>query len=127
MSSRDSSAGPPGGGARGGGGPSVSPTRAPGDESTVRVRYERTDCAYASQFVINASAEEVIVNFAAGYIQDPGADSAVLPVHTRIALSPAGAARLINTLGKALENLERNRQIADQAGRAGEAGLPKLN
>ena len=96
------------------------------DESTVRVRYETTECSYASQFVVNAGKEEVVVNFSPGYIQDPSGEGAVLPIHSRIALSPAGASRLISTLSQALESIRNGDGAATQTV-VGQAGLPKLN
>lgn len=89
----------------------------------VRVRYEQTNASYASQFVIHANQEEVIINFSAGYLRDPGSDETTLPIHNRIAMSPGGAARLIKTLTQALQNVEQTSTSRGQA----EAGLPKLN
>ena len=90
---------------------------------TVRVRYEQTQALYASQFMVHANQEEVIVNFSAGYITDPQTQDNVLPVHTRLALSPAGTARLIDTLRKALDGVDRSKTTP----RPAEASLPKLN
>lgn len=83
-----------------------------GGVSKVKVRFENTQVSYASQFIVNASAEEVILNFAAGYINDDrNPDGNILPVHTRVALSPAGARRLITTLSKALRNVDEARRL----------------
>lgn len=59
-------------------------------QQTVQVRYEQTDTKYASQFVVNATNEEVIVNFSAGYISDPNSQQVMLPIHGRIAMSFGG-------------------------------------
>lgn len=86
----------------------------------VRVRYEDTAASFASQFVVNASQEEVIINFSAGYISDPNSGENLLPIQSRVAMSPAGAVRLVNTLTKALKNVSdaTKRTVTD----AGEAG-----
>jgi hypothetical protein len=82
------------------------------------VRYDTTAVSYASQFLVNATAEELVIAFSSGFVVDPSSRDTLLPVQTRIAVTPAGAARLIAALTNALQGL--------QAGAAGEAGLPKL-
>jgi hypothetical protein len=37
---------------------------------------------------------------------DPGTDEQLLPIHTRIAMTPQGAARLANTLAGALKKMQ---------------------
>lgn len=69
------------------------------------VRYDASDVRYAAQFVVQASAEELIVNFAAGQIEDAARGQMLLPIHTRIALTPAGVQRLITTLQSALAQM----------------------
>jgi len=84
------------------------------EQAKVRVRYDKTDATYASQFVINATREDLIVNFSSGYIADPQTNDRLLPIQTRIALSPGGAARLVNTLTQALRNMQESRQEAEK-------------
>lgn len=99
---------------------------------TVRVRYESTDVVYASQFVVNANQEDITVNCSAGYITDPNTGENLLPIHSRIVLTPTGAKRLIDTLNQALENLNKNSPTAsastqiDFSAGAG-AKIPKIN
>ncbi|MCP5150575.1 MAG: DUF3467 domain-containing protein [Ectothiorhodospiraceae bacterium] len=88
--------------------------------SRVRVRYETTTALYASQVVVNASTEEVVVGFASGYVPDPASGEPLLPVHTRIAMSPAAARRLVETLQRSLDSAREDNR------RRTEAGLPKL-
>ena len=83
---------------------------------TVRVRYDTTAVTYASQFLVNATAEELVIAFSSGFVVDPATRDTLLPVQTRIAITPAGAARLVSALTGALQNLQGG----------GEAGLPKL-
>lgn len=70
----------------------------------VRVRYEQTEALYASQFVLNVTEDEIVVNFSSGSLPDPNSGELHLPVHTRIALSPNGARNLLNLLNQALNN-----------------------
>jgi hypothetical protein len=90
--------------------------RPQGDAVTVRVRYDTTAVSYASQFLVNATSEELVIAFSSGFVVDPATRDTQLPVQTRIAVTPAGAQRLVAALTNALQSL--------QAG--GEASLPKL-
>ena len=90
----------------------------------VRVRYETTEVSFASQFVVNASAEEIVVGISPGFVSDPNTKENLLPIHGRIALTPSGARRLVNALSSALKGLEEAKK---RAGGAKEAELPKLD
>jgi hypothetical protein len=70
----------------------------------VRIRYDSMETVFASQFIINASREEIILNLSPGYIAEPGTKDRLLPIQSRIAMTPQGAARLIATLSKVLKN-----------------------
>ena len=104
--------------------PAASATRV-AVEPKLRVRYETTECTFASQFVVNAGTDEIIINFSPGYIQDPAADGPVLPIQSRVAITPAGARRLIDTLNRALAN--QGRESSANPALVGQAELPKLN
>jgi hypothetical protein len=67
-----------------------------------QLRYEQTSALYASQFVISATGDEVIINFSSGTLTDSNNEETYLPIHTRIALSASGARKLINLLNQAL-------------------------
>jgi len=68
----------------------------------VRIRYDSMETLFASQFIVNASREELILNLSPGYIAEPGTNDRLLPIQSRIALTPQGAARLVATLNKVL-------------------------
>ena len=53
----------------------------------IQLRYEQTQVLYATQFVISATGEEVIINFSSGALPDANSGENYLPIHTRIALS----------------------------------------
>ncbi|MEN9848238.1 MAG: hypothetical protein RL368_978 [Pseudomonadota bacterium] len=90
----------------------------PADQQ-VRVRYEQTQALYASQFVLNASEEEIIINFSSGSLPDPQTGETHLPIHSRVALSTDGARRLLNLLNQALS-------ATKQASNTAAAKLPPL-
>ena len=91
-----------------------NPLRGEQTAPTVRLRYEQTSALYASQFIVNANQEDVVINFSSGYISDPASGENTLPVHTRIAMSPTGVSRLIETLAKALRSIEGAAQMRAQ-------------
>ena len=73
---------------------------------SMRLRYDKMDTLFASQFIVNATREELIVNFSPGPLADPQSSQQILPIHTRIAMTPQGPARLVHTLTNALKNLQ---------------------
>ncbi len=77
----------------------------------VKVRYEETKALYASQFVINATEEELIINFSSGSLPDPMTGENHLPVHSRVAISISGAKRLVMLLNQALSASQANSDV----------------
>ena len=73
---------------------------------SMHVRYENMETQFASQFIVNATREEIIVNFSPGAIADPQTNQQILPVNSRIAMTPHGAARLVQTLSNVLKNMQ---------------------
>ncbi|OUD13312.1 DUF3467 domain-containing protein [Thioflexithrix psekupsensis] len=73
----------------------------------VRVRYEQTQALYASQFVLNVTGEEVIINFSSGSLPDPTTGDMHLPIHSRIALSQQGVRQLVQLLNQALASQQQ--------------------
>ena len=66
------------------------------------IHFEETTALYASQFVISATGEEVIINFSSGSQSDAKTGENYLPVHTRIAMTSTGARRLAGLINQAL-------------------------
>jgi hypothetical protein len=55
------------------------------------------------------------VNFSSpGYITDPRTNEQLLPLQTRVALTPTGAARLVQTLSAVLRNLQGAKPAASE-------------
>lgn len=96
--------------------PSSLPAMSDSDPTTLQVRYENTTASYANQIVVNANREDLILNFSSGAIHDPQSGEAILPIHSRIALSWNGAARLRALIDQALQS--------QQQAAAGEATSP---
>jgi len=91
----------------------------------VKVRYETSDVAFVSQFLVNRSAEEIIVNCSPGYLPDPQGDGSLMPINQRIALTLPGARRLAETLLKALA--EHDKQVTTASPASGTARLPRVD
>ena len=119
---------------------STQTTTAGGQTVTVRVRYDTTEVAYASQFIVSAGAEEIVVGISPGFVTDPNSRENLLPIHSRIAMTPGGARRLMQALGNALSGIENaannagsgSGTVASAGGATAtvgerEAGLPKLD
>ena len=67
-----------------------------------KVKYEDMTARYASQVILNANADEIFLDFSSGALADPATGEPLVPVHTRIAMSPSGARRLADLLNQAL-------------------------
>jgi hypothetical protein len=66
----------------------------------IRVDYEQTLTAYASQFVLRASDEEIVIDCSPGILMNPDG-SGRLPISTRLVLSYAAAHTLSEMLSEA--------------------------
>ena len=89
--------------------------------TSMRLRYDNMDTQFASQFVVNSTREEIIVNFSPGPLPDPQTNQQLLPINSRIAMTPQGAARLAKTLNNELKNM----QAAAQSRTAAEDAKPE--
>jgi len=86
-----------------------------------RLKYEELSSRYASQAVIKATPEEIQLDFTSGVIPDPNTGDQIVPVHSRITMTPAGARRFMQALQQALQGVSGKPQPQGQA-----AGLPPL-
>jgi hypothetical protein len=71
----------------------------------LQVRYDDLNAKYANQVLLNASNEEIYLDFSPGVVTN-GNQGAVLPIHTRIVMTPTGVLRLYQALGQALSNYQ---------------------
>lgn len=72
----------------------------------LQVRYENLSAKYANQVLLNATGEECYLDFSPGVVMDGGSGGAILPIHSRIVMTPAGMLRLYQALGQALQNYQ---------------------
>ena len=94
----------------------------------IRLRYESTEVRYGAQFVVNATKEDIVVNCSSGAISDPATGENLLPIHTRLMLTPASAQRLVDTLQQAIRGTQSGvENAAAESGLQAEASLPKIN
>ncbi len=87
-------------------------TTAPAGKTAVRVHYETTLVEFAHRVLIQASRDQVILSFAASPVLDPKTGNRVMPVHSRIALTPAGAVRLLQSLKEAAKRSQASVETA---------------
>ena len=69
----------------------------------IRVSYDTREALYANQVILNGSPEELFLDFSSGPIQDPDTGETIVPVHTRIAMSPPAARRLLSALQQSIQ------------------------
>ncbi|HSI83410.1 MAG: DUF3467 domain-containing protein [Candidatus Methylacidiphilales bacterium] len=92
----------------------------------LKVKYDDLSAKYASQVIINASAEEVFLDFSSGVLRDPNSSEGVLSVHTRIAMTPAAARRFLQALDQSLSRTTATHRASSSPGSGPSATLPRL-
>src|SRR3954451_12418277 len=75
-------------------------------QMNLQVRYDDLNAKYANQVLLNTTAEEVYLDFSPGVVMDRAMGGAVLPIHTRIVMTPTGVLRLYQALAQALQNYQ---------------------
>jgi len=95
------------------------------NKQQIKVRYNETSSLFASQFIINASAEDVTINFSSGPLNDPTSGETILPIHTRMSMTMAGTHRLHAVLGKILAE-QTEKQNRDNIPPSAQAKIPDV-
>jgi hypothetical protein len=72
----------------------------------IQVKYEDMTARYANHALLNTGNEELYIEFSSGIVSDRAAGVSVMPIHTRIAMTPAGVVRLWQLLGQAVKNFK---------------------
>lgn len=75
-------------------------------QMNLQIRYDNLSAKYANQVLLNTTAEECYLDFSPGVVMDGGSGGAVLPIHSRIVMTPTGMLRLYQALGQALQNYQ---------------------
>ncbi len=77
----------------------------PQQQQQIQVRYEDFTARYANHVLVNVGQEEVYLDFTSGIVPDrPGVS--LLPIHTRITMTPAGIVRLAQLLTQTSQNFQ---------------------
>lgn len=72
----------------------------------LQIKYEDMTARYANHVLLNTGQEELYLDFSSGIVIDRAAGASVMPIHTRIAMTPAGVVRLWQLLGQAVQNFQ---------------------
>jgi len=64
----------------------------------IQVKYEDMTARYANQIVLTTGQEEVFLDFSSGIIPDQAGGTSVMPIHTRIAMTPNALRRFHHML-----------------------------
>jgi len=74
-------------------------------QQNLQIRYENFTARYANHALVSVGAEEVYLDFTSGIVADrPGVS--VMPIHTRIAMTPSGVVRLAQLLAQTTQNFQ---------------------
>lgn len=72
---------------------------------TIQVKYEDLTARYANHVLVSVGGEEVYLDFTSGAVPDrPG--SSIMPIHTRIAMTPSGVVRLAQLLSQTAQKFQ---------------------
>ncbi|MAS97181.1 MAG: hypothetical protein CMO55_28660 [Verrucomicrobiales bacterium] len=94
----------------------------------VRILYEKTEASFINQVIVNSGRDQIILDFSTGIISDHASGNHVLPIQHRLAMTPANAASLVNTLGGVLRQMsEANQKAAEEAADAPQEGEVALS
>jgi hypothetical protein len=72
----------------------------------LQIKYEDMTARYANHVLLNTGQEELYLDFSSGIVIDRAVGVSVMPIHTRIAMTPAGVVRLWQLLGQAVQNFQ---------------------
>jgi Protein of unknown function (DUF3467) len=71
----------------------------------IQLKYDDLTARYANHVLVSVGNEEVYLDFTSGIVADrPG--TSVMPIHTRIAMTPAGVVRLAQLLAQTTQNFQ---------------------
>lgn len=91
------------------------------NKPNVRILYEKTDATFVNQVIVNSGRDQIILDLSTGIISDQATGNHVLPIQQRIAMTPANAANLVQTLSNVLRQIsEANQAAMQEAEKAGD-------
>jgi len=74
-------------------------------QQSLQIKHENFTARYANHALVTVGAEEVYLDFTSGIIAD-GSGVSVMPIHTRIAMTPSGVVRLAQLLQQTTANFQ---------------------
>jgi hypothetical protein len=83
-----------------------NPAPAPQQQNLqIQLKYDDFTARYANHVLVNVGHEEVYLDFTSGMVPDrPGVS--VMPIHTRIVMTPSGVVRLAQLLNQTTKNFQ---------------------
>ena len=72
----------------------------------LQIKYEDLTARYANHVLLNTGQEELYLDFTSGIVIDRAAGVSVMPIHTRIAMTPSGVVRLAQLLSQTIQNFQ---------------------
>ncbi len=75
-------------------------------QMNLQIRYEDMTARYANEVMLNTTAQECYFDFSSGLIVDRPSGGAILPIHTRIVMTPTSMLRLYQLMGQSLQNYQ---------------------
>lgn len=85
------------------------------DKPNVQILYETTGATFANQIIVNSGIDQIILDFSTGIISDQASGRHVLPIQTRVAMTPENAVKLIQTLTGVIRQINEANQAAASA------------
>ncbi|WP_265592739.1 DUF3467 domain-containing protein [Verrucomicrobium sp. BvORR034] len=73
------------------------------NKPNVQILYEETGALFANQVIVNSGRDQIVLDFSTGIISDHNTGRHVLPIQKRIALTPANALKLVQTLSGVIQ------------------------
>ena len=74
-------------------------------QQVLQLKYDDLTARYANHALVSVGAEEVYLDFTSGIVADrPGVS--IMPIHTRIAMTPSGVVRLTQLLSQTIQNFQ---------------------
>lgn len=71
----------------------------------LQIRYDDLTARYSNHALVSVGNEEVYLDFTSGIVADrPGVS--VMPIHTRIAMTPSGVVRLTQLLAQTVQRFQ---------------------
>ena len=89
---------------------------------TIQVRYDDMTARYANHVLVNTGNEEIYLDFTSGVVSQPG--GGVMPIHTRIAMTPSGVVRLAQLLQQTVQKFQVVQVPRSGGGQQGQQAQP---